>query len=243
MEILGIIPVRKNSRGIPLKNIQKINGIPLVEHTIRTAKKTTKISRLILSTDSEEIAKIAQKLGIEVPFLRPKKYSKNNSPTSDVIFHALDYLKKTENYEPDIITILQATSPLRQPSTIDKSVRLLVNSNATSILGVSQMKQNPFLAFTLGSNKFLKPHMKNFQKFFQRQKFPKFYYPSGSIYTFWKKTLEDYGDIYGPRIKSLVVSRDESIDIDDILDLFIAENVVKNWNSYKKKFLKKGVKF
>ena len=63
------------------------------------------------------------------------------------------------------------------------------------------------------------------------------------IYTFWKKTLEDYGDIYGPRIKSLVVSRDESIDIDDILDLFIAENVVKNWNSYKKKFLKKGVKF
>ena len=98
MEILGIIPVRKNSRGIPLKNIQKINGIPLVEHTIRTAKKTTKISRLILSTDSEEIAKIAQKLGIEVPFLRPKKYSKNNSPTSDVIFHALDYLKKKENY-------------------------------------------------------------------------------------------------------------------------------------------------
>ena len=243
MEILGIIPVRKNSRGIPLKNIQKINGIPLVEHTIRTAKKTTKISRLILSTDSEEIAKIAQKLGIEVPFLRPKKYSKNNSPTSDVIFHALDYLKKTENYEPDIITILQATSPLRQPSTIDKSVRLLVNSNATSILGVSQMKQNPFLAFTLGSNKFLKPHMKNFQKFFQRQKFPKFYYPSGSIYTFWKKTLEEYGNIYGPKIKQQVVSKEESIDIDDILDLFISENILKNWKSYKKNFLKKGVKF
>ena len=243
MEILGIIPVRKNSRGIPLKNIQKINGIPLVEQTIRTAKKTTKNSRLILSTDSEEIAKIAQKLGIEVPFLRPKKYSKNNSPTSDVIFHALDYLKKTENYEPDIITILQATSPLRQPSTIDKSVRLLVNSNATSILGVSQMKQNPFLAFTLGSNKFLKPHMKNFQKFFQRQKFPKFYYPSGSIYTFWKKTLEEYGNIYGPKIKPLVVSKEESIDIDDILDLFISENILKNWKSYKKNFLKKGVKF
>ena len=243
MEILGIIPVRKNSRGIPLKNIQKINGIPLVEHTIRTAKKTTKISRLILSTDSEEIAKIAQKLGIEVPFLRPKKYSTTNSPTSDVIFHALDYLKKKENYEPDIITILQATSPLRQPSTIDKSVRLLVNSNATSILGVSQMKQNPFLAFTLGSNKFLKPHMKNFQKFFQRQKFPKFYYPSGSIYTFWKKTLEEYGNIYGPKIKPLVVSKEESIDIDDILDLFISENILKNWKSYKKNFLKKGVKF
>jgi CMP-N-acetylneuraminic acid synthetase len=243
MEILGIIPVRKNSRGIPLKNIQKINGVPLVEYTIKTAKKSQKISRLILSTDSNQIAKIAKKLDIEVPFLRPKKYSKNNSPTSDVILHTLDYLKKKESYEPDIITILQATSPLRQSSSINKSIRLLVNSNATSILGVSEMKQNPFIAFTLGSNKFLKPYMKNFQKFFQRQKFPKFYYPSGSIYTFWKKTLEDYGNIYGPRIKPLIVSKEESIDIDDILDLFIAENVVKNWNSYKKKFLKKGVKF
>lgn len=242
MEILGIIPVRKNSRGIPLKNIQKINGLSLVEHTIRTAKKSTKISRLILSTDSNEIAKIAKKLKVEVPFLRPKKYSKNNSPTSDVILHALDYLKRKESYEPDIITILQVTSPLRQSSSIDKAIRLLVNSDASSILGVSQMKQNPFIAFTLGSNKFLKPHMKNFQKFFQRQKFPKFYYPSGSIYTFWKKTLEDHGNIYGPKIKPLIVSKEEGIDIDDVLDLFISENVLKNWNNYKKNFLKKGVK-
>ena len=113
MEILGIIPVRKNSRGIPLKNMQKINGVPLVEYTIKTAKKSQKISRLILSTDSNKIAKFAKKLDIEVPFLRPKKYSKNNSPTSDVILHTLDHLKKKDNYEPDIITILQATSPLR----------------------------------------------------------------------------------------------------------------------------------
>jgi CMP-N-acetylneuraminic acid synthetase len=243
MEILGIIPVRKNSKGIPQKNIQKINGISLVEHTIRTAKKSKKISRLILSTDSSEIAKMGRKLGVEVPFIRPKKFAKSNSSSLDVITHALKFLKINENYEPDIILILQVTSPLRQLSSIDKSVSLLQNSNATSVLGVSTMKQNPFIAFTISSNNFLKPYQKNFQKFFQRQQFPKFYYPSGSIYIFWKKTLKKYGNFYGPRIKPLIVSKEESIDIDDIFDLFVCENIMKNWNNYKKKFLKKGVKF
>ena len=243
MEVLGIIPARANSRGIPQKNLQKINGISLVENTIKIAKKSKKISRLILTTDSEKIAKIGKKLEIDVPFIRPKKLSTSSSSSLDVILHTLDFLKRTESYEPDIILFLQVTSPLRQLKSIDSSIIQLQKSNATSILGVSQMKQNPSIAFKIDKNKYLQPYQKTFQNFSQRQKFPKFYYPSGSIYTFWKKTLESYGNIYGPRIKPLIVSKEESIDIDDIFDLFVCENVIKNWNKYKKKFSNKGVKF
>ena len=243
MEILGIIPARANSKGIPQKNLQKINGISLVENTIKIAKKSKKISRLILTTDSEKIAKIGKKLQVDVPFIRPKKLSTSNSSSLDVIIHTLDFLKKTESYEPDIVLFLQVTSPLRQLKSIDSSIIQLQKFNATSVLGVSQMKQNPSIAFKIDKNKYLQPYQKTFHNFSQRQKFPKFYYPSGSIYTFWKKTLESYGNIYGPRIKPLVVSKEESIDIDDIFDLFVCENVMKNWNKYKKKFSNKGVKF
>ena len=241
MEVLAIIPARGNSKGIPLKNIQKLNGVSLLERTIKTAKKSKKISRIILSTDNDEIAKIGKNSKIEVPFMRPKKFAKNNSSSLDVIYHALEFLKTTENYEPDIILILQVTSPLRLVSSIDKSIKLLQTSNVTSVLGVSPIKQNPSIAFTINDN-FLKPFDKNYKKFFQRQTLPKFYYPSGSIYTFWRKTLETYGNFYGPKIKPLIVSKEESIDIDDIFDLFMCENILKNWKKYKQNFLKKGVK-
>ena len=242
MEILGIIPARANSKGIPEKNLQKLNGISLVEHTIKIAKKSKKISRLVLSTDSPKIAKIGKKLEIDVPFLRPKKLATSTSSTLDVVHHTLEFLKKSESYKPEIIVILQVTSPLRHINTIDSSIRLLQNSNATSVMGVSQMKQNPFIAFTYDKNNFLKPYQKNFKTFFQRQSFPNFYYPSGSIYTFWNKTLEKYGNYYGPRIKPLLVSKEESIDIDDIFDLFMSECILKDWKKFQKKFLKKGVK-
>jgi CMP-N-acetylneuraminic acid synthetase len=241
MEVLAIIPARGNSKGIPLKNIQKLNGISLLERTIKTAKNSKKISRIILSTDNDKIAKIGKKLKIEVPFMRPKKFAKHNSSSLDVIYHTLKFLKTSENYEPDIILILQVTSPLRLVSSIDKSIKLLQTSNATSVLGVSLIKQNPSIAFTINNN-FLKPFEKNHKNFFQRQTLPKFYYPSGSIYTFWKKTLENFGNYYGPKIKPLIVSKEESIDIDDIFDLFMCESILKNWKKYKQNFSKKGVK-
>ena len=157
MEILAIIPARKNSKGISLKNIQKLNGIPLLEYTIKAAKNSKKISRIILTTDSEEFADIGKKLKVEVPFIRPKKLATDNASSLDVVNHVLTFLKKNENYQPDIILILQVTSPLRTSLTIDKSINLLKKTNSTSDLGVSEIKQNPSLAFILQNNNFLKP--------------------------------------------------------------------------------------
>lgn len=239
MKVLAIIPARGDSKSIPLKNIQKLGRYPLITHTIEAAKNSKEINRIIVSTDNKKIARTARKYGAEIPFLRPKKFSRDNSSTLEVILHATHFLKNTENYVPDIITILQPTNPIRPVNLIDNSIRLLKNSNATSVLGVFKIRTHPYRAF-LPDNGFLKPFKRDFLKYYQKQKHPLCYYPSGSVYTFWYTTLEKYGNYYGPRIKPLISKKnEENIDIDSLFDLFIAEMKIKFWNKYEKCFKKR----
>ena len=241
MKILAIIPARGGSKGIPDKNMRKIAGKPLIEYTINAAKSSKLINKIIVSTDSKKIANFSKSKGIEVPFLRPNNLSKSNSSTIDVINHTINFLKIYENYIPDIITILQPTSPLRTVNILDKSIKLLKNSQlSSSILGVVKVKNHPFLCFEL-KNSFLKPFKSNFKKYSQRQKFPIFYYPTGSIYTFWYKTLENYGNIYGSKIKPLLIDIEDSIDIDTPYDLFQAEMKIKNWDKFMTNYSNKKV--
>ena len=241
MKILAIIPARGGSKGIPDKNMRKIAGKPLIEYTINAAKSSKLINKIIVSTDSKKIANFSKSKGIEVPFLRPNNLSKSNSSTIDVINHTINFLKKYENYIPDVITILQPTSPLRTVNILDKSIKLLKNSQlSSSILGVVKVKNHPFLCFEL-KNSFLKPFKSNFKKYSQRQKFPTFYYPTGSIYTFWYKTLENYGNIYGSNIKPMLIDVENSIDIDTPYDLFQAEMRIKNWDKFMVNYSNKKV--
>jgi len=233
MRILGIIPARGGSKGIPFKNIQKLAGKPLIEYTILSAKKSKYIDKVIVSTDNEKIAKISKSAGAEVPFMRPKKFSNDKSPTIDYVKHALEFLSTHQSYVPDIVLILQPTSPLRTTEVIDKSIEMLKKSNATCVLGVSKIKNHPYLSFW-HSGKYLKPFKKNFQKYYQRQKFPVLYYPTGSIYTFWRKTIEKYDSFYGPKIKPLLIDDETKIDVDDKYDFFVGEMTLLNWQKYKK---------
>ena len=238
LKILAIIPARANSKGIPSKNIQKLGELPLIAHTIRSAKKSTKVNRIIVSTDNKKIAKIAMEYGADVPFLRPKKISRNSSSTLDVVQHTIQYLQKVENYTPDIITILLPTSPFRSPDLIDKSIKLLKKTNATSVVSVFKSKEHAFKAF-LPNRGFLKPFKSDYKKYYQRQKLPDFYYTTGAAYTFWFDTLKKFGHYYGPRIKPLISHYYEmNVDIDSIFDLFIAEMILKHWKNYSKKIKK-----
>ena len=229
-KILAIIPARSGSKNIPMKNIQAVNKKPLIAYTIESALNSNKINRVIVSTDSSRIANTSKKYGAEIPFLRPKKYSTSNSSTNSVISHALDYLSKKENYIPDIITLLQPTNPFRTSVDIDRSIRLLQKSTATSVLGVGKIKKHPYRTFWL-NNKFLKPFKSDFKKFFQRQLLPALYSPTGTIYTFWHMTFKKYGNYYGPKIQPLIL--DNEIDIDDWEDLFFSEMKLKYWDNFK----------
>ena len=238
LKILAIIPGRGGSKGIPSKNIQKLGELPLIAHTIKSAKNSTKVNRIIVSTDNKKIANIAREYGADVPFLRPKKFSRDSSSTLDVVEHTIHYLQKVENYTPDIITILLPTSPFRSPDLIDKSIKLLKKTNATSVVSVFKSKEHAFKAF-LPNRGFLKPFKSDYKKYYQRQKLPDFYHTTGAAYTFWFDTLKKFGHYYGPRIKPLISHYNEmNVDVDSIFDLFIAEMTLKHWKNYSKKIKK-----
>lgn len=227
MEILGLIPARGGSKGIPNKNIRKLCGIPLISYSINAAKKSKLISRIHVSTDDPKIASVAKKQGISVPFMRPKSISKDSSSNIEVIKHSLSQLKNKENFVPDIIVYLQPTSPLRTSAMIDQSIKMLKNSNASSVLGVKKVKNHPYSMFWK-KQKFLKPFNQNYLKYLRRQDSPTLFYPTGSIYTFWRKTVEKTNSHYGPRILPYVLPEESSIDIDTKYDLSLAEFILKN---------------
>ena len=231
-KILAIIPARGGSKGIRRKNLQKLSGKPLIVHTIIAAKKTKSINKIIVSTDDKEIGKISKNNGAEVPFLRPKQISKDTSSIIEVIKHALKFLQENQSYVPDIIILLQPTSPLRTSQLITKTINTLKKSKATSVITVSKITKHPYAAYWL-KNDFLKPFEKNFTKYSRRQEFPDLFFPTGAVYTFWYDTLKKFNSLHGPKIKPIVV-HDEDIDIDNLRDLFFAEMMLKNWKKYKK---------
>lgn len=222
MIVLAIVPARGGSKSIPIKNIKKLSGEPLISYTINIALKSKKINKLIVSTDSEKIARISKSLGAEVPFLRPKRISIDSSNTIDLVKHTIKKLEKY-NFYPDIITVLQPTSPFRKLWMIDKSINMLIKSNSTSVISVLKIKKHPYQSFWF-KGKYLKPFKNDFLKFYQRQLFPELFYPTGAIYTFWTSTLKKYDSLYGPRIKPLIIDNDIiNLDIDDSFDFFTAE--------------------
>jgi CMP-N-acetylneuraminic acid synthetase len=231
-KILAIIPARGGSKGIRRKNLQKLSGKPLIAHTIIAAKKTKSINKIIVSTDDKEIGKISKNNGAEVPFLRPKQISKDTSSTIEVIKHALKFLQENQSYVPDIIILLQPTSPLRTSQLITKTINTLKKSKATSVITVSKITKHPYASYWL-KNDFLKPFEKNPTKYSRRQEFPDLFFPTGAVYTFWYDTLKKFNSLHGPKIKPIVV-HDEDIDIDNLQDLFFAEMMLKNWKKYKK---------
>jgi len=235
MSILAFIPARGGSVGILQKNIKNLAGKPLIFHTIKTAIDCKSIDRIIVSTDDKNIANIAKKFGAEVPFLRPRKLAQKNTPTVDVIHHCLDFLKNTEDYVPEIIVLLQPTSPIRDKNLIKTSIRQLKKSKSTSVISVSKIKAHPDISFYLQSS-FLKPLNTEFEKHSLRQTRRILYQPTGSIYTFRSNNLLKFNSIYGPKIKPIETEHEFNIDIDYLYDLFIAEMTFKNWEKYKKTY-------
>jgi len=234
MEILAIIPARGGSKGIPQKNIKKLLGKPLIGYSIEYAKKSRYVNRVIVSTDNKKIATVAKKFGAEIPFYRPKKISGDNASTLSVIKHTLNFLEKTESYVPDIVIILQPTSPLRNKLLLEKAVNKLKRNKSDIVLEITKIKTHPYRSFWSETN-YLKPFRKDFLKFHQRQQFPDCFFPTGDIYVFWTKNIKKFGNIYGPKIQGILKPEDEPvIDINNNFDFFMAEMKMKFWKNYKK---------
>jgi N-acylneuraminate cytidylyltransferase len=157
MNVLALILARGGSKGIPGKNIKEFCGKPLIAWTIEEAKRSKHISRVVVSTDSEEIAHIAKEWGAEVPFMRPGELAEDHSLDLDAFEHALRWLRDNEGYEPELVTHLRVNSPLRTAEDIDRGIELMQeNMHADAVRAVTKAPLHPLKTYRLEGNE-LKP--------------------------------------------------------------------------------------
>lgn len=227
-KIIAIIPARGNSKRLPRKNIKLLAGKSLIAYSIEAAKKSKYIDRIIVSTENKEIAGISKKWGAEV-INRPEDLATDTAKTMDVIFHLLDVLKK-EKYYPEIIVLLQPTSPLRTFQDINSAVELFLKKKCRSVISVFKAESNFWWAFRT-KNDYLEPFF-GWKKFFSRsQDLSKLYIPNGAIYIATLETLKKYKSFYAKKdILSYIMPRERSIDIDYEIDLKLAELLIKKKN-------------
>ena len=159
LEVLAIIPARGGSKGIPRKNIRIFAGHPLIAYSIAAGLQAETVTRVLVTTDDEEIAEIARQYGAETPFLRPAELAGDNTLDLPVFLHALAWLAEQENYLPEVVVHLRPTTPIRPPDLVDCAVRLLLeHPEADSVRGVTPAHQNPFKMWLMnGDGKLLRP--------------------------------------------------------------------------------------
>jgi len=228
-KILAIIPARGGSKGIPKKNIININGKPLIQYTIEVAKESKLIDRVIVSTDDDEIAEISEKLGAEVPFIRPAELAKDDTPTFPVIKHALKWLKENEKYKPELIVLLEPTFPLRTVEKVDEAIKVISSDEeADSLRGVCEPFQNPFKMW-IPCGKYLKPLIKEKEIMYEkpRQNLRKIFWQNGYIYISRYKTIMDKKSFHGEKILPFILSENNFIDIDTEEDLKLLKRYLK----------------
>ncbi len=232
LEILAIIPARGGSKGVPRKNIRLLVGKPLIAYSIEAALKSRYIDRVVVSTEDEEIAETARRWGAEV-IRRPKKLARDDTPTIDVIIHVLDYLRKEEKYIPDIVVLLQPTSPLRTREDIDNAIEhFLNNQDCLSLVSVTEFEHPPWWALKI-ENGYLSPIFNEEYIRMRRQDLPKAYKPNGAIFISTPKVLYEYKTFYTPKTIAYIMPPERSIDIDTEFDFLIAEFLIKKKYGYE----------
>lgn len=224
--IIAIVPARSGSKSVHRKNIRLLNGKPLIYYTIKVAFKSKYLNRVIVSTEDEEIAEISRKYGAEV-IERPDELAKDESPTIDAIFHALEVLK-TENYNPDIIILLQPTSPLRNAEDIDNAMELFLNCDCESVVSVCEMEHPPYWSFVIEEG-YLKSLFDERYLRMRRQDLAKAYIPNGAIFISRVQTLYKYKEFYCNYNIPYIMPIERSVDIDNELDFMLAELLMKKY--------------
>jgi CMP-N,N'-diacetyllegionaminic acid synthase len=229
-KVLAVIPARAGSKGLKNKNIRLLGNKPLIIHSIEAAKNSRYIDRIVVSTDGEKIAKIAKKAGVEIPFLRPKEISRDNTPDAPVFEHCLGWLREKEGYTPEIIVHLRPTGPLRTWREIDEAIELLEkHPKADSVRSVEEPSKPPYKMWKPAGD-----YMKQFARVrgikdahtAPRQSLPKVYQTTADIGVFRLRTLLTKNSIIGSKVLPYVLKR-PTIDIDTMFDLKIAELMIK----------------
>ena len=226
-QILGFIPARGGSKGIPRKNLVPVAGKPLISYTFEQALLSTKLTRIVLSTDDAEIANLGNSYGIEVPYLRPEEISGDSVPIEAALIHALNWLSDNQGYRPDIFAILQPTTPLRTAKHIDEAICLLERSGLDAVVSVSPPREHPS-EMVYFEDKIMQFVLKGAGYAFgeQRQDYVECYFVNGAVYATLTKAFQRTGSRFGETTIPYVMKALESIDIDTEDDRMTAELMI-----------------
>ena len=230
--VLAIIPARGGSKGLPNKNLRPLAGHPLIAYSIAAGLQAKMVDRVICSTDSRSIAKIAQQYGAEIPFMRPSELAQDDSPDIDFFQHAISELGQT-GYRPDIIVQLRPSDPIRQIGLVDRAVQLLIdNPNADSVRTITRPAHSPYKMWTINESGNLNPLLtiEGILEPFNlpRQQLPDVWWHIGVLDAVKTGVVTEKNSLSGTVILPLKVDSETSIDIDSRDDLKRARNLIQN---------------
>jgi len=231
MKILGLIPARGGSKGIPRKNVKLLGNKELIAYTIEAALSTSLLSDVLVSTDDQEIVNLAERCGALVPFLRPAELASDASPTIDTVVHAVDFLKE-KNKLYDAVCLLQATCPFRAKADLEGAIEKFVLHSPDSLISVRPVPHiyNPYWVFEKeGTSEFLQLS-KNEKIISRRQDLPDAFHRDGSIYITKTNIISEKNSLYGAKIISYTMEYSPDINIDTFTDWEAAEAYLSKQN-------------
>jgi len=225
---LAIIPARSGSKRLPNKNILPLAGKPLIQWTIEHAIKSEYLDRIVLTTDSEEIMKLAINLNLKIDIIkRPSELATDTTKMTDVIMHTLNNIDKSYDY----IVLLQPTSPLRKKKHIDEAIVKIVNLNADAIISVCEVDHSPLWCNTLPPDQSMENFISEEVINKRSQDLPKYYRINGAIYICKTEIFRKYGTFFIKKnIFAYIMDKHSSIDIDDEFDFILAECILRYRN-------------
>lgn len=218
-KILAIIPARGGSKGIPNKNIVELCGKPLIHYTIRESIQVERFDRIFVSTDSQEIKKISEDHGLEVPFLRPNALASDFSLSIDTVFHVLAELKRNLNEHYEYVCLLQPTSPLRTKIDIENCLDLAISSQNDSVVSVTLLDEPHPYKMKIIQNGHLFPFIPGSESSVPRQQLPEVYILNGAIYIAKVSILEKYKSFFSESTIPYIMPQNVSVNINSYLDL------------------------
>lgn len=223
--VLGIIPARGGSKGVPRKNIRELDGLPLIAHTINAARDASDIDTVVVSTDDEEIASVAENHGVHVPFMRPDHLATDEAPTEPVIEHAIESFRENgESY--DTFVLLQPTSPLRTAEHIEEAYTLYVDRNVDSLISAYPTSETRWKKTPEGAEQ-----LNYLQANKRRQDREPEYVINGAIYIVDINQFLQTQNITAGTTVIYEMSEIESVDIDTPFDLWLAEKILTEWKN------------
>jgi len=228
MNILGIIPARGGSKSVPRKNIALVYGRPLIAYTIEAARQSQRLTHYLVSSEDQEIIRVAKELGAPVPFVRPAELATDESPTLPVVQHAVREMESRNRILYDIIVLLQPTTPMRRPEDIDAAVDKLVATGSDSVISVCDVgAYHPARMRQIVDDRLVDLPIHEPKEMLRRQDLSPVYIRNGAIYAVRRDVVMNQNSMVGQVSRPYLMPEERSINVDSKLDLLLAEILLR----------------